>query len=210
MAAATTRRKLLAAFAAMRDEEVAGLVATACEDRPTLKAAVLIQLTDEHENRQQKRRKCSERHGHSSSGAVDGGSAAPRVADGQSRVLVDSSPGAHGGAAVRVVLTSITGDTAASISAFENDTVATFKKMYARSKGMHGTGHLQLLLGTTELINEHTLGSYGPFENSTITLTLVRRGNFWPATTWEGRHDGFVFKLGEHGLGYYSDERFAS
>mmetsp|Transcript_2492 Transcript_2492/g.4248 ORF Transcript_2492/g.4248 Transcript_2492/m.4248 type:complete len:183 (-) Transcript_2492:135-683(-) len=67
---------------------------------------------------------------------------------------------------------------------------------------------LKLMVGG-EIIDDdtRTIGSYIDFEGGQNCVTLIRTGAFVPAGAFEGEPElGYVFKNGEHGLGYYKDE----
>mmetsp|Transcript_142523 Transcript_142523/g.251500 ORF Transcript_142523/g.251500 Transcript_142523/m.251500 type:complete len:230 (+) Transcript_142523:49-738(+) len=222
MTAARWKTAVLATLAEMDDAEIASIVAEACAGRPTLKRSVIVALTDgnpgqNHGSGGDKRKDKStwaeekERKKHAGRGKGRGKArSAPMELDSsqehsaQRQAPVIAPPGASGGERLEVAVTSL-GGSCVTVVAYTEDLVATLKRQIAQAEGTLSCQQ-KLLLGTQKLDSKATLSEYGPFERSAVELTLIRTTEFISASRFEGCPPGYVFKLGENGLGWYIDK----
>lgn len=120
-----------------------------------------------------------------------------------SRVNAADEPGSE---RVELEVQLVSGAAAATVVANTNDSVALVKEKIARVEGTP-VWQQKLVLGSHTLSKDAALlGSRGPFEDGRAVVTLIRLSTFIPTPTYEEPRPGYVFKLGEHGLGYYIDE----
>eukprot|EP00931_Biecheleriopsis_adriatica_P094771 TRINITY_DN68389_c0_g1_i1.p1 TRINITY_DN68389_c0_g1~~TRINITY_DN68389_c0_g1_i1.p1 ORF type:complete len:208 (-),score=39.07 TRINITY_DN68389_c0_g1_i1:104-727(-) len=106
---------------------------------------------------------------------------------------------------LEVILSSLTGEERAKLSASPDDEVSVLQSKIAEAEGTP-VWQQRLLLQGTILESNQKLGHYGPFDDNVLCVTLVRRSIFMPAEGFQGSRPGYSFKTGDQGLGYYVDE----
>eukprot|EP00929_Paragymnodinium_shiwhaense_P017280 TRINITY_DN12635_c0_g1_i7.p1 TRINITY_DN12635_c0_g1~~TRINITY_DN12635_c0_g1_i7.p1 ORF type:complete len:239 (-),score=14.76 TRINITY_DN12635_c0_g1_i7:224-940(-) len=86
------------------------------------------------------------------------------------------------------------------------DTIQDVKEAIERNDG-GAVWSQRLLLANTmeELANDRALSGCDS-EDGHLHLTVISQDRFRPAEGWDGRQEGYVFKMGAEGLGYYLDE----
>jgi len=188
-------------LAALSDDEAAALVASSCQQRPGMRAALLGLLLsapgDEAPSAAQDGpvplapRKCARRC------AKARGAAVP-------------TPGANGGEYREVAVFLLSGRQVATVGTYGNDLVAVLKAQIANVEGTP-VWQQQLLIGDCTLEDQETVGEYCFPESGKgqAAVTLARRDMFIPAAAFQESRPGYEFKHGEYGLGYYAESRDA-
>ncbi|CAK9022644.1 UDP-glucuronic acid decarboxylase 1 (UDP-glucuronate decarboxylase 1) (UGD) (UXS-1) [Durusdinium trenchii] len=105
-----------------------------------------------------------------------------------------------------VNMSLITGQTIATLSVPMTTLLGELKQKVSQQDGTNPR-QLQLLVpgDFAQLTDEQAVADLGPLE-SKLDLILVRNAGFFKSEKFEGVKEGYAFKLGEEGLGYYLDE----
>eukprot|EP00913_Durusdinium_trenchii_P005472 g5100.t1 len=111
--------------------------------------------------------------------------------------------------ALEVNMSLITGQTIATLSVPMTTLLGELKQKVSQQDGTNPR-QLQLLVpgDFAQLTDEQAVADLGPLE-SKLDLILVRNAGFFKSEKFEGVKEGYAFKLGEEGLGYYLDELLA-
>mmetsp|Transcript_36374 Transcript_36374/g.67712 ORF Transcript_36374/g.67712 Transcript_36374/m.67712 type:complete len:216 (+) Transcript_36374:64-711(+) len=107
---------------------------------------------------------------------------------------------------VEVEVKLISGDLLLSLKVPQTCLVRELKLKIEQREGTPYQQQQLLVSGDfTNLQDTAAVGSCGEAADGRLALVLVRNSAYFPADTFTGSKDGYVFRMGPEGLGYYLD-----
>ncbi|CAE7314823.1 HMGB13 [Symbiodinium natans] len=106
---------------------------------------------------------------------------------------------------IEVEVTQMSGDALASLSLLGTCVIRDVKLELERQQGIpHQQAQLVVPGAFNKLEDHKTIADCG-VSGGKLPLILVRNSGFLPSKRFDGSLEGYVFKLGDQGLGYYID-----